>query len=199
VSLDGAYSNDPLTWFHASFARAQAQESFDPCRAALATVGADGAPHVRFVLVRVVDTRGFAFFTNLSSPKARDLEQVPRAALAFHWSSLSEQVRVEGAIERVPDHEADAYFATRPRASQLSAWASDQSQPVADRASLEARFVQVETRFASEQAIPRPAHWGGFRVRPERIEFWIGRDGRLHDRWSFQHAGDGYQLQRLQP
>jgi len=199
VSLDGAYSNDPLTWFHASFARAQVQESFDPCRAALATLGVDAMPHVRFVLVRVVDSRGFAFFPNLATQKARDLEQAPRAALAFHWSSLSEQVRVEGVVERVADDEADAYFATRPRASQLSAWASDQSQPVADRATLEARYLLAETRFTSVPSIPRPAHWGGFRVRPERIEFWIGRDGRLHDRWSFLREHDGYRRQRLQP
>lgn len=199
VSLDGAYSNDPLAWFHASFARAQLQESFDPCRAALATVGGDGMPRVRFVLVRLVDPRGFAFFTNLMSQKARDLEHAPRAALAFHWASLTEQVRVEGGVERVADDEADAYFATRPRASQLSAWASDQSQPVADRATLEARYAETERRFASVQAIPRPPHWGGYRVRPEHVEFWLGRDGRLHDRWSFRRQQEGYHCQRLQP
>ena len=199
VSLDGAYSTDPLAWFHSSFARASVQESFDPCRAALATVGDDGTPHVRFVLVRVVDTRGFAFFTNFESQKARDLARSPRASLAFHWSSLSEQVRVEGRVERVGDDESDAYFATRPRASQLSAWASLQSQPVADRATLEARYAEVEARFASVQAVPRPAHWGGFRVVPERIEFWLGRDGRLHDRWSFRRAPEGYRCERLQP
>ena len=199
MSLDGAYSTDPLAWFHASFARAQSQESFDPCRAALATVGDDGMPHVRFVLVKLVDARGFAFFTNLSSPKARDLARSPRAALAFHWSSVTQQVRVEGSVERVADDESDAYFATRPRDSQLSAWASAQSQPIADRATLEARYAEVEARFASVQAVPRPTDWGGFRVRPERIEFWTGRDGRLHDRWSFHRELDGYRCERLQP
>jgi pyridoxamine 5'-phosphate oxidase len=199
VSLDGAYSTDPLAWFHASFARAQAQETFDPCRAALATIGDGEMPHVRFVLVRVVDSRGFAFFTNLESQKARDLARVPRASLAYHWSSLGEQVRIEGTVERVSDAESDAYFASRPRVSQLSAWASAQSQPIADRAALEQSYAAVEARFAAHEVVPRPAFWGGMRVVPERIEFWLGRDGRLHDRWSFRRAGGGYRCERLQP
>jgi pyridoxamine 5'-phosphate oxidase len=199
VVPDDAYSTDPFAWFHASFARALALESFDPCRAALATVDADGTPHVRFVLVRQVDARGFAFFTNLNSPKARDLEHAKRAALAFHWASISEQVRIEGRVQRVSEAEADAYFATRPRASQLSAWASEQSRPIADRATLDARFADAEARFSSVQVVPRPAHWGGFRVAADRIEFWIGRDARLHDRWSFVRDADGFRCSRLQP
>jgi pyridoxamine 5'-phosphate oxidase len=199
VSLDGAYSTDPLAWFQASFARAQVLEVFDPSRAALATVGEQGTPHVRFVLVRIVDARGFVFFTNLASVKARDLARSPRASLAFHWSSLSEQVRVEGSVERVTDAEADAYFATRPRDSQLSAWASEQSRPIADRAALEVRYAEVEARFASVPLVPRPTDWGGFRVRPERIEFWTARSGRLHDRWSFRREPAGYRCERLQP
>lgn len=192
-------SSDPLVWFRDSFARAARAESFDASRAALATVDASGQPSVRFVLVKAVDERGFGFFTNLGSPKARQLAAQPRAALAFHWSSIAEQVRVEGAIERVSDAEADAYFASRPRGSQLAAWASKQSQPIADRAALEAQFVEVERRFAGASIVPRPVFWGGYRVVPARIEFWRNRDNRLHDRWSFTRDTQGWRLQRLQP
>ena len=198
-SLDGAFGTDPFAWFAASFARATTGESFDPCRAALATVDGDGAPSVRFVLVKRVDPRGFAFFTNLTSPKAQHLASNPRAALAFHWASISEQVRVEGGIERVEDDEADAYFATRPRASQLSAWASSQSAPIGHRAALEAQLQAVEARFQHTAEVPRPRHWGGFRVCPTRIEFWISRDARLHDRWRFTRGDQGFSLVRLQP
>jgi len=199
VSVDGAFGSDPVAWFRASFARAQQGESFDPCRAALATVGADGLPHVRFVLVRRVDERGFAFFTNLGSDKARQLSALPRAALAFHWASISEQVRIEGAVERVSDAEADAYFATRPRASQLSAWASHQSQPIESRALLNSAYATIEARFAADAVVPRPAFWGGYRVVPTRIELWLGNDARLHDRWSFVREGETWRMTRLQP
>jgi pyridoxamine 5'-phosphate oxidase len=199
VSVDGAFGSDPLAWFRASFARAEQSESFDPCRAALATVAADGLPHVRFVLVRRVDERGFAFFTNFGSEKAQQLSAVPRAALVYHWASISEQVRIEGAVERVSDAEADAYFATRPRASQLSAWASRQSQPIESRAALDGAYAAVEARFAHAAVVPRPAFWGGYRVVPTRIELWLGHDARLHDRWSFVRDGEAWRMTRLQP
>jgi pyridoxamine 5'-phosphate oxidase len=199
VSVDGAFSSDPLAWFQASFERAHASEPFDASRAALATVDASDIPHVRFVLVRRVDVRGFAFFTNLGSDKARQLNERPHAALAFHWSSIGEQVRVEGGVERVADEEVDEYFATRPRGSQLAAWASRQSSAIDNRAALDTAFAAVSQRFAAIERIPRPDFWGGYRVVPTRIEIWIDRRDRLHDRWSFTRDGLGWTSQRLQP
>ncbi|HEX2670579.1 MAG TPA: pyridoxamine 5'-phosphate oxidase, partial [Polyangiaceae bacterium] len=155
---------------------------------------------VRFVLVKIVDARGFTFFTNYESVKARELEATPRAALAFHWASTGEQFRVRGAVQRIPVEESDAYFATRPRESQLGAWASQQSAPIADRAALDAQLDAVTQRFAGHAQIPRPAHWGGYRIAPSVIEVWRDRSGRLHDRWSFARANDGaWSCQRLQP
>jgi pyridoxamine 5'-phosphate oxidase len=199
VGVDGAFGSDPVAWFRASFARAQQSETFDPCRAALASVDGAGMPHVRFVLVRRVDERGFAFFTNLRSEKAQQLSESPRAALAFHWASISEQVRIEGVVEAVSAAEADDYFATRPRASQLSAWASRQSQPIESRAVLDDAYAKIDARFADVAVIPRPAFWGGYRVVPTRIEFWLGHDARLHDRWSFARVGETWRMTRLQP
>lgn len=199
MSNDAAYSNDPWVWFRDSFARAAQSEPFDASRAALATVSADGQPYVRFVLVKQVDARGFVFFTNTTSAKARQLEAQPRAALAFHWATTGEQVRAEGSVSSIDAAESDAYFATRPRGSQLSAWASEQSAPIADRAVLVERYREIERRFADMATIPRPAFWGGYRLHPERIEFWHDRADRLHDRWSFARAGEGWLLTRLQP
>lgn len=199
MSVDGASSDDPLAWFQASFTRAQQSETFDACKAALATVDAQGAPHVRYVLVRRVDARGFAFFTNYGSDKAQQLNAVSRAALAYHWPSLSEQVRIEGAVERVSAAESDEYFATRPRGSQLAAWASRQSQSVASRDVLDRAYAEIEARFHGVASVPRPPFWGGFRVVPERIEFWLGRDARLHDRWSFAREDNAWCMTRLQP
>jgi pyridoxamine 5'-phosphate oxidase len=199
MSEDGATFDDPIAWFRDSFARAGKLESFDPCRAALATADAAGHPSVRFVLVKQFDERGFAFFTNYTSLKGRQLAATRHAALAFHWATIGEQVRIEGAVEVVADAEADAYFATRPRGSQLSAWASDQSAPIADRAQLEAKYAVIERRFAEATLLPRPPFWGGYRIVPARIEFWHDRHDRLHDRWSFAWASNGWQRERLQP
>jgi pyridoxamine 5'-phosphate oxidase len=199
MSLDGRAHEDPLVWFRDSFARAERSESFEPSRAALATVDADGAPSVRFVLVKQVDDGGFAFFTNLTSAKARHLATQPRAALAFHWASIGEQVRVEGSVQPVTAAEADAYFASRPRGSQLSAWTSEQSTSIASRAELEAKYAEVEHRFASSSAVPRPPFWSGYRLVAVRIEFWRNRDDRLHDRWSFTRVAQGWRVERLQP
>jgi pyridoxamine 5'-phosphate oxidase len=196
---DGAEDDDPLAWFQRSFERARATESFDASRAALATVSADGHPSVRFVLVKLVDERGFAFFTNLESRKARDLVDNPKAGLAFHWSSTEEQVRVEGVVARMSEAECDAYFATRPRGSQLGAWASAQSAPIANQAALLDNLHEAMQRFPAPVAVPRPAHWGGFRLVPTVIEFWRDRRDRLHDRHCFTRQGASWVRVRLQP
>jgi pyridoxamine 5'-phosphate oxidase len=196
---DLACGEDPFAWFNASFERASAAESFDASRAALATVSPGGQPSVRFVLVKKVDERGFAFFTNFNSCKGRDLAANPRAALVYHWSSIGEQVRVEGSVVRVEELEADAYFATRPRGSQLGAWASAQSTPVETRAALEHSLASVTERFAAQERVPRPPHWGGYRIVPSRIEFWRDRPNRMHDRSVFTRDDTNWLRTRLQP
>ena len=196
---DGPGDEDPFVWFRASLQRAAAQESFDATRAALATVGASGQPSVRFVLVKEVDDTGFVFFTNYESRKARELREHPRAALAFHWVSTGEQVRVEGAVLRITDAESDAYFATRPRGSQLGAWASAQSAPIATQDELEAKLERVRQRYPETAVVPRPAHWGGYRLVPSLIEFWQDRRDRLHERIAFTREGSRWVRTRLQP
>jgi len=198
--LDGAFSSDPIAWFQHAFDQANQSEAFDASRAALATVDASGQPSVRFVLVKGVDQRGFVFFTNYRSAKAQALRTHPRAALAFHWWSTGIQVRVEGVASEVAADESDAYFGSRPRGSQLAAWASEQSQPVASREALELQMEAISQRFPDNTLVPRPPHWGGFRIRPERIELWKNHAFRLHDRWNFTRdaAGD-WRGERLQP
>lgn len=198
--LDGAESRDPVAWFLSALARAQQSEGFDPTRAALATVSVAGVPAVRFVLVKEVDARGFTFFTNYGSHKARDLDANPNAALAFHWESLGLQVRVQGVASRIAPAESDAYFATRPRQSQLGAWASTQSAEIENRAALDAELERATKRFADESSIPRPPHWGGFRIAPTLIEIWRDQRGRLHDRYCYTRGDDGaWTCVRLQP
>ena len=165
----------------------------------LATSSRDGAPSVRAVLLKGVDQRGFVFYTNLASRKAEELLANPRAALCFHWKSLGRQVRIEGTVGPVSDAEADAYFASRPRDSQIGAWASDQSRPLDSRATLEERFAMVSRQYAERASVPRPANWSGFRIAPERIEFWQERPFRLHDRVVFRRDGETWQKQRLYP
>ena len=189
---------NPHALFEDWFAEAKAGEPNDPNAMTLATVDAAGQPSARMVLLKGHDDRGFVFYTNLESRKAGDLRASPRAGLLFHWKSLRRQVRVEGPVERVSDAEADAYFATRGRDSQLGAWASDQSRPLADRATFEARFAAMEARFAGGD-VPRPPHWSGTRVRPERIEFWQDRAHRLHERRLFTRSGDGWREGLLYP
>lgn len=193
-----AAAEDPYALFDRWMAEASDAEPNDPNAAALATVSADGAPSVRVVLLKTVDSRGFAFFTNLDSHKGRDLQANPRAALNLHWKSLGRQVRIEGRVEQVSDAEADAYYATRPRGSRIGAWASKQSQPLDDRATLEGRVADFEGRFGGDD-IPRPDFWSGFRVVPEKIEFWQGRQSRLHDRLVFRREKDGWTTQLLYP
>ena len=165
----------------------------------LATATRDGVPSVRAVLLKGFDQRGFVFYTNFESRKAEELFANPRAASCFHWKSLQRQVRVEGAVSVVSDDEADAYFASRPRDSQIGAWASDQSHPVADRSELERRFASFSQQYAECAVVPRPAYWSGFRIAPERVEFWQDRPFRLHDRVLFTREGETWRKQRLFP
>ena len=189
---------DPIARFQKDYAKAQGSEVFDAGRCALATVSQDGVPSVRFVLLKAVDVRGFVFYTNFESHKAADLRDNPNAALAFHWHTIGVQVRVRGTVTRVSDEEADAYFASRDRGSQLGAWASRQSAPLSDRAELERAAEEVAARFENV-SVTRPPFWGGYRVAPESIEFWQTRDDRLHDRWLYQRDGSGWRCTLLSP
>ena len=189
---------DPLQLFDGWFAEAQSSEPNDANAMALATAGADGQPHVRMVLLKGHDRQGFVFYTNEESAKANDLARNPRAALLFHWKSLRRQVRIEGSVEPVSDAESDAYFATRSRDSQLGAWASDQSRPLDRRETFENRFEDAKRRFDGMD-VPRPPHWGGYRVVPERIEFWTDRPHRLHERRLFTRQDSGWSEGLLYP
>lgn len=164
----------------------------------VATADRDGAPSARILLLKGVDAAGFRFFSNRESRKGRELRANPRAALCFHWARLERQVRVEGAVTLLADAESDAYFRTRPRGSQLGAWASPQSRPLESRAELEARLAETEARFA-ERDVERPPFWGGYLLAPERIEFWTGRADRLHDRLLYTRAAGGWTATRLSP
>lgn len=189
---------DPIQEFVKIFARAQEHEVADPTRVALATVDFAGHPTVRVVLLKQVDERGFVFYTNLESRKAQHLDANPNAALCFYWPSIDEQVRVEGVVEKVSDEEADAYFATRDRGSQVGAWASLQSQPLDSRRTLIGRFFKYQAKFAARK-VPRPDFWGGYRLQPERIEFWHNQLHRLHDRLLYVREKDGWSVERLYP
>ncbi|MDH3253470.1 MAG: pyridoxamine 5'-phosphate oxidase [Acidobacteriota bacterium] len=189
---------DPIKEFTEAFERAKKKESGDATACALATADAVGHPAVRMVLLKKVDERGFVFFTNYGSRKAQELDENPFAALCFYWPALQEQVRVEGGVARLPGEESDEYFASRSRSSRIGAWASRQSEPLASRADLLARFVHYEAKFALK-TVPRPTFWGGYRLEPERIEFWFDQPSRLHDRRAFTRGVNGWTLQRLYP
>ena len=191
-------ASDPFELFTRWFDEAVAAAIPEPNAMTLATVDAAGRPTARIVLMKGVDARGVVFHTNYDSRKGRDLAANPRAALLFFWVGLERQVRIDGAAERVSAEDSDAYFAARPRGSQISAWASPQSARVADRAWLEARVAEFEARFASG-AVPRPPNWGGMRVVPDRFEFWQGRTSRLHDRLVWSRQGDRWTIERLAP
>jgi pyridoxamine 5'-phosphate oxidase len=191
-------ATDPFQLFDEWFAEAQASEPSDPNAMALATVSPDDQPSVRMVLLKEHGQDGFVFYTNLTSSKAVDLLDEPRAALLFHWKSLRRQVRIQGRVEEVSDAEADAYFATRERDSQLGAWASDQSAPLDSRETFERRFEEVKQRFEGMD-VPRPSHWGGFRVAAETIEFWTDRPHRLHERRLFKRDADSWSEGLLYP
>jgi pyridoxamine 5'-phosphate oxidase len=188
--MDARMADDPFALFDTWFAEARLSEINDSNAMALATVDATGQPSVRMVLLKGHDARGFVFYTNRESRKAQDLGEGSKAALLFHWKSLRRQIRIEGPVSRVTDAESDAYFASRHRDSQLGAWASDQSRPLDRRETFEARFEEVRARFEGGE-VPRPPHWGGYRVTPQRIEFWLDREHRLHERRVFIRTGEG--------
>src|SRR4051794_33923293 len=191
-------ADDPHALFEAWLAEARASEPNDATAMALATADAAGRPSVRMVLLKGHDARGFVFYTNLDSRKSGELAANPNAALLFHWKSLRRQVRIEGPVAPVSDAEADAYFASRARESQLGAWASDQSRPLDRRETFEARYREMVARFEGGD-VPRPPRWSGWRVIPERIEFWSDRAFRLHERRLFTRAGEGWSEGLLYP
>jgi pyridoxamine 5'-phosphate oxidase len=190
---------NPIEQFRTWFDEVLTSNLHEPNAMVLATATLDGRPSARVVLLKGFDERGFVFYTNYEGRKGEELETNPHCALLFYWGELERQVRVEGRVRRVPDKESDAYFAGRPRGSQLGAWASEQSRPVGDRGALEHRLRELEAEYEGRE-VPRPPFWGGYRVEPETIEFWQGRENRLHDRLVYLRSEDGgWRRGRLQP
>jgi len=189
---------DPINQFKLWFDDAVASGMKLPEAMTLATATPDGTPSARVVLLKSVDTDGFVFYTNYNSAKAGDLEANPAAALVFYWSQFDRQVRVQGVVEHVTPEESQAYFRTRPRESQIGAWASPQSEVIENRETLEARVAELEELYRDRE-IECPEHWGGYRLKPTRIEFWKGRLGRLHDRIVYERDGAGWKISRLAP
>jgi len=198
VLLESSVAADPLEQFRRWFADAEEADVRAPHAMALATAGSEGVPSVRMVLLKGADAEGFVFFTGYGSRKGGELDANPRAALLFYWDPLGRQVRVEGTVERVGAEESDVYFATRPRGAQLAAAASRQGRVLATRAELDAAVVELE-RTHADGDVPRPEHWGGYRLRPEVYEFWQHRESRLHDRLRYRRHADDWLLERLAP
>jgi pyridoxamine 5'-phosphate oxidase len=189
---------DPVVQFRAWFRDALAADLHEPNAMILATATAGGKPSARTVLLKGYDERGFVFYTNYDGRKAKEIETNPTCAILFYWGELERQVRIEGRASRLSGEESDAYFAGRPRGSRLGAWASEQSRPVQDRSILEERVRALEAVYEGRE-IPRPPFWGGYRVKPDTIEFWQGRESRLHDRLVYHRSGRGWKIVRLQP
>jgi pyridoxamine 5'-phosphate oxidase len=189
---------DPIQQFRVWFDDALAANLHEPNAMTIATATPEGRPSARIVLIKGFDERGFVFYTNYGGRKARELEENPHCALVFYWGELERQVRVEGRVSRVSEKESDAYFASRPRGSQLGAWASEQSRSVANRRALERRLRELEREYEGRE-VPRPPFWGGYRVEPDVIEFWQGRENRLHDRLLYSRSAEGWRVERLQP
>ncbi len=190
--------HDPVVQFRAWFQNAIDAGLHEPNAMILATATGDGKPSARTVLLKGYDKRGFVFYTNYEGRKAGELETNPRCALLFYWGELERQVRVEGTGSRISEQESDEYFTSRPRGSRLGAWASQQSWPVEDRSVLEERVLELEREYEGRE-IPRPPFWGGYRIEPEAIEFWQGRESRLHDRFVYRREDGTWRIERLQP
>lgn len=191
-------AQDPIQRFQDWFEDAKEKEPTLPEAVALATADSNGAPSVRMVLLKAFDDNGFVFYTNLESRKAQEIDQTKRAALLFHWKSLSRQIRIEGAVTPIDPAEADAYFASRPRGAQIGAWASDQSRKMKSRFDLEKRVATFTAKFGIG-TVPRPEHWSGYRIAPERLEFWSEATFRLHEREVFIRDGGEWRTERLFP
>lgn len=197
ILLETDADPDPVRQFQRWFEAALAGEIYEPNAVALATVGADGRPSLRMVLLKGYDAGGFVFYTNVESRKAVELAGNDHAALLFWWDRLHRQVRIEGPTAPVTTAEADTYFASRPHGSRIGAWTSPQSRVIAGRAALEQRFAEIAAAYPGD--VPRPPHWSGFRIRPEQFEFWQGRPSRLHDRLRYTLANDAWRIERLAP
>jgi pyridoxamine 5'-phosphate oxidase len=197
--IEADVDRDPIAQFRVWFGDALAADLHEPNAMTLATATPEGKPSARVVLLKGFDERGFVFFTNYEGRKGGELERNPYAALVFYWGELERQVRIEGGVGRIPEEESDAYYASRPRGSRLGAWASEQSRPVGRRGVLESRLRDLEREYEGRN-IPRPPFWGGYRVEPEAVEFWQGRENRLHDRLVYRRTDDGgWEIKRLQP
>ncbi len=199
VLLEADAPADPFVLFSQWYLAAEAAELPEPSAMTLCTASGDGFPHARMVLMRGFDERGFKFYTNYQSYKAEQLAANPRAALVFFWAPLMRQIRISGQVEVLPAAESDAYFRSRPRGHRLGAHASPQSQVIPDRSVLEERLAEVIDRFGDSEDVPRPSHWGGYRVVPLHFEFWQGRENRLHDRLRYTRAGTDWLRERLAP